>query len=95
MVLTEEYGVEYHYIYSGNHARQPHSSSPNRREFALFVLKIKMAFIGSLSYSGTLLEDMEMIAFRTSVQVSVLSSERSSSGRGTAITTLVEQSLSA
>ncbi len=30
-------------IIRGDHARQPHSSSPKRRECTLFVLKIKMA----------------------------------------------------
>ena len=29
-------------IIRGNHARQPRSSSPKRREFALFVLKVKL-----------------------------------------------------
>ncbi len=29
-------------IIRGNHARQPRSSSPKRREFALFVFKIKV-----------------------------------------------------
>ena len=27
-----------------NHARQPRTSSPKRREFALFVLKVKLFF---------------------------------------------------
>ncbi len=31
-------------IIRGNHAWQPRSSSPKRREFALFVLKIKLFF---------------------------------------------------
>jgi hypothetical protein len=31
-------------IINGNHARQPRSSFPKRREFALFVLKIKLFF---------------------------------------------------
>ena len=32
-------------IIRGNHAWQPRSSSPQRREFVLFVLKIKLLFL--------------------------------------------------
>ncbi len=38
-------------IIRGNHARQPRSSSPKRREFSLFVLKIKLLFFSKSNFS--------------------------------------------
>ncbi len=39
-------------ITRGNHARQPHSSSPKWREFALLVLKIRLFFLLIQVFSG-------------------------------------------
>ncbi len=49
MVLSVEYGVEYGVEY---HSWQRRSSSPKRRELALFVLKIKLIFFHSKYFFG-------------------------------------------